>query len=198
MAAREQDAPARAAWRGATLTLPAARLVFLDETGTNTAMAARYGRAPRGRRAHGRAPRNHGPNVTLVAAMRLGAMGPALALDGALTTAAFEAYVTRLLVPWLGPGDVVIADNLSAHASRPARLAIEAAGREWRFLPPYSPDFNPIEGGMSKLTAGLRRAGARTREGLIQAIADGLDAITAHDIRGWFHGCGYVPTRQPL
>jgi transposase len=168
----------------------------VDETGTNTAMTARYARALRGQRAHGRAPRNYGPNVTLVAAMRLGGMGPAMVLDGALTTEAFEAYVAQQLVPWLHPGDVVILDNLAAHTSGATRQVIESAGGVLHFLPAYSPDFNPIEGGMSKLKTGLRRARARSREALITAIAEGLTAITMHDIHGWFHGCGYVLARQ--
>lgn len=198
LAAREQDEGIRAAWWGATLSEPVERLVFLDETGTNTAMTARYARAPRGARAHGRAPRNWGRNITLVAAMRLGQMGPAMVLDGALTSEAFAAYVAQQLVGWLTPGDVVILDNLAAHTSAAARQALEAAGCRVHFLPAYSPDFNPIEGGMSKVKTHLRRAQARTYDTLVQTLADGLGSITPRDTEGWFRGCGYIATRQLL
>jgi transposase len=175
-----------------------ADLVFLDETGTNTAMTQRYARAPRGERANGSAPRNHGPNVTLLASLTRGGIGPALLVDGATTTEVFTAYVEQLLVPWLRPGQIVILDNLAVHTSDRVRWLIDAAGCQVRFLPAYSPDFSPIEWAFSKLKTGLRAAMARTQDELERAIAAGLDRITAADADGWFYGCGYVVRRQPL
>lgn len=174
-------------------------LVFLDETGTNTAMTQRYARAPRGTRANGSAPRNHGPNTTLLACLTHTGMGPAMLVEGATTTEVFESYITQVLIPWLRPGQIVILDNLAAHTGSTVQAQIEAAGGQLRFLPAYSPDFSPIEWAFSKLKTALRTAMARTRDGLEQAIAAGLDAITADDAHGWFYGCGYVPLiRQSL
>jgi transposase len=198
VAARERDESARAAWWAETLRLPVADLVFLDETGTNTAMTQRYARAPRGERANGSPPRNHGPNTTLLGCLTRTGMGPALLVEGATTTEVFTAYVELLLVPWLRPGQIVILDNLSAHSGECVRHLIEAAGCQLRFLPAYSPDFSPIEWAFSKLKTGLRAAMARTRDELERAIAAGLDRITAADAEGWFYGCGYVVRRQPL
>ena len=197
-AACERDDAQRAAWWASILTIPAGTLVFLDETGTNTAMTTRYARAPRGQRATTHAPRNHGPNVTLVAALCLTGMGPVMVSAGAMTESVFVAYVAHFLVPWLEPGQVVVLDNLAAHTGDQARTRIEAAGCTLRFLPPYSPDFSPIEGSMSKLKADLRRAKARTRDALDAAIAHAVAAISPTDASGWFYGCGYVPLRQPL
>lgn len=174
------------------MTLPVDALVFVDETGTNTAMIQRYARAPRGRRAHSSAPRNHGPNTTLLACLTRSGLGPALLVEGATTTEVFSAYVEHVLVPWLRPGQIVILDNLSAHTSDQVRQLIAAAGCQVRFLPPYSPDFSPIEWAFSKLKTHVRAALARTRDTLERAIAAGLDGITAEDAEGWFHGCGYT------
>jgi transposase len=198
VAARERDEAVRAAWWAETLRLPVGKLVFVDETGTNTAMAQRYARAPRGARANGSAPRNHGPNTTLLACLTRTGMGPAMLVDGATTTEVFTAYVARVLVPWLQPGQIVILDNLSAHTGEQVRQVIEAGGCTVRFLPAYSPDFSPIEWAFSKLKTSLRVAMARTRDALECAIASGLDQITAADVEGWFYGCGYVARRQPL
>lgn len=173
-------------------------LVFLDETGTNTAMTDRYARAPRGERANGHAPRNHGPNTTLLACLTRTGMGPAMLVEGATTSEVFTAYIKHLLVPWLRPGQIVILDNLSAHSGSQVRDLIEAAGCQVRFLPAYSPDFSPIEWAFSKLKTALRAAMARTRDALERAIADGLNQITADDANGWFYGCGYVPLRQSI
>ena len=198
MAARERDEIARVAWWAEALRLPVDDLVFVDETGTNIAMTQRYARAPRGRRANGVAPRNHGLNTTLLACLTHAGMGPAMLVAGATTTAVFEAYITHVLLPWLRPGQIVILDNLAAHTGSTVRAPIEAAGGQLRYLPPYSPDFSPIEWAFSKLKTALRVAMARSREALEQAIAAGLETITADDAHGWFYGCGYVPLRQPL
>ncbi len=173
-------------------------LVFLDETGTNTAMTGRYARAPRGQRANGAAPRNHGPNTTLLGCLTRTGMGPAMLVDGATTAEVIIAYLEQVLVPWLRPRQIVILDNLPAHTGSQVRALIEAAGCHVRFLPAYSPDFSPIEWAFSKLKTGLRAAMARTRETLERAIAAGLDQITAADTEGWFYGCGYVPRKQLL
>lgn len=196
MAARERDEAARAAWWSETLTLAVDDLVFVDETGTNTAMTARYGRAPRGQRANGSAPRNHGPNTTLLAGLSQRGMGPAMLVEGATTTEVFTAYVEQVLLPWLRPGQIVILDNLSAHTGQRVQALIAQVGCQVRFLPAYSPDFSPIEWAFSKLKTALRTAQSRTRDTLERAIADGLDAITAEDAQGWFYGCGYSPLRQ--
>lgn len=195
MAARERDESSRAAWWTETLSLSVADLVFLDETGTNTAMTQRYARAPRGERANGSAPRNHGPNTTLLGCLTRTGIGPAMLVEGATTTEVFTAYVEHLLVPWLRPGQIVILDNLSAHLGDRVRQLVEAAGCQVRYLPAYSPDFSPIEWAFSKLKTWLRAAMAHTRDELERAIAAGLDRITAEDADGWFYGCGYIVRR---
>jgi transposase len=168
-----------------------AQLVFVDESGTNLALTPRYGRAPRGQRVVGTAPRNHGKNTTLVAALTLEGITTAMTVEGAVDRAAFDAFVTQVLAPTLRPGQVVIWDNLSVHKSATAQQVITAAGCQLLWLPPYSPDFNPIEEAFSKLKTGLRRTGARTREALDAAITASLRTITAADSTGWFAHCGY-------
>jgi len=173
-------------------------LVFLDETATTIAMTPRYARAPRGERARGVVPRNHGQNTTLIAALHPDGTGPTLALDGAVDGAAFVAYLRACLIPTLRPGQVVVMDNLSVHKGDQVRAAIEGAGCTLRYLPAYSPDYNPIELAFAKLKEALRRAGARTKDALLDALAQALDAITAQDARGWFAACGFpLPEAQP-
>ncbi len=166
-------------------------LVFVDESGTNLAMTPRYGRAPRGERVVGSVPRNHGPNTTLFAALSLEGIQAAMTLEGAADRAVFDVFVAQVLVPTLTPGQVVIWDNLSVHKSVEAARLIAAHGCQVLFLPPYSPDFAPIEQAFSKLKTALRRTGARTRDALEEAIAAGLATITAADAQGWFAHCGY-------
>jgi transposase len=165
--------------------------VFVDECGTNLAMTPRYGRAPRGERVVGTAPRNHGKNTTLVAALSLDGITAAMTVEGPLDRPAFDAYVARVLVPRLRPGQVVIWDNLSVHKSDAAQRLIAARGCQLLWLPPYSPDFSPIEQAFSKVKAALRRMGARTRETLEEAITQALATTTASDAQGWFAHCGY-------
>jgi transposase len=197
--AAEQDRPelraAREAWRAEFGAIDPARLVFVDESGTTTAMTRRHGRAPRGRRVDGAVPHGHWKVMTLTAAVRLGGVGGCLVLDGAVDAMAFETYVERVLAPTLRPGDVVVMDNLSSHKRDEVAAAIGAVGAEVRYLPPYSPDLNPIEKMSSKLKEYLRSAAARTIEGLIEAIGAGLLAVTGRDILGWFRSCGYRQTQ---
>lgn len=171
-------------------------MVFVDESGTNLAMTPRYGRAPRGERVVGRAPRNHGPNTTLVAALSLDGITAAMTVEGAMDRLAFDVFVERILGPSLRPGQVVVWDNLSVHTSAAAQRVIAAAGCQLLWLPPYSPDFAPIEQAFSTVKAALRRAGARTRAALDDAITAALTTISATDACGWFTHCGYpIPAR---
>jgi transposase len=168
-----------------------AALIFLDETSTHTAMTRHRARAPRGQRAVGVVPRNHGPNITLLAALTPRGIGPALSLKGSVTGNAFTAYAQRVLAPSLRPGQVVVLDNLSAHKQEAARLAIEATGARLLFLPAYSPDFNPIELAFAKIKAQLRAAATRTPEDLQAATAAAIDAVTATDAHGFYAHCGF-------
>ncbi len=169
-------------------------LVFVDETGSPIAMTPLYAYAPRGKRAVGKIPRNYGAIMTVIASLSLSGMGPALVLDGAADSAAFEIYVEQLLAPSLRPGQIVILDNLSIHFSPRVKQAIEARGCRLLFLPASSPDFSPIEEAFSKLKTFLRRQGARSREALQEAIAAALELITTTDALGWFTYCGYPST----
>ncbi len=188
----------RAAWWVEVQRLDPAQLVFVDESGPNLAMTPRYGRAPRGQRVVGQAPRNHGPNTTLIAAMSPVGIMAAMTVAGAMDRDAFEVFVAQVLVPSLTSGQTVIWDNLSVHKSATAQQLITAAGCQVVFLPPYSPDFAPIEQAFSKLKTLLRRTQARTRSALDDAITAGLRTITPTDARGWFAHCGYTRQGQPL
>jgi transposase len=141
-------------------------------------------------------PRNHGPNVTLLAALGRDGITAAMTMTGATDGAVLALFVDRILVPALRPGQTVIWDNLSVHKNQDRRKAIEAAGCQLRFLPPYSPDFSPIEHAFSKLKTALRQTGARDRPALENAIAAALTTITADDAAGWFGHCGYALPEQ--
>jgi len=160
-------------------------------------MTRRYARAPKGQRAYVSVPRNRGKNTTLLASMGVEGMGPCLAVEGATTKAVFEAYIERVLAPALSPGRVVVMDNLSAHKGSRVRELVEGRGCELLYLPPYSPDFSPIEEAFSKLKAMLKKASARTRGALVEAIAAALSALTPEDARGFFSHCGYLHAAQP-
>jgi transposase len=138
------------------------RLVFVDECSTNIALAKLYARAPKGERAYGEAPRNWGKNVTLIASLSAEGVGATMSVEGATDGAAFETYVEHFLLPTLGEGQIVVMDNLQVHKMRRVEELIESAGAEILFLPPYSPDFSPIEEAFSKVKGILRRVGART------------------------------------
>ncbi len=172
-------------------------MVFVDECGTHTSMTRLRARAPRGERAYGRVPRNRGKNTTLIASMGPEGMGPSLAVVGSTTKVVFEAYVEEVLAPSLRPGQVVMMDNLGAHRGERVRELVEARGCELLFLPPYSPDFSPIEEAFSKIKALLRKAEARTRGDLVGAIGRALSAVTPEDSKGFFGHCGYPLVDQP-
>ena len=167
------------------------RLVFIDETGASTKMARRHGRAPRGERCRAPVPHGHWKTTTFVGALRLEGMTAPMVLDGAMHGAAFLAYIEQVLVPELKPGDIVVMDNLPAHKPKAVRDAIEKAGAELRFLPPCSPDFDPIEMAFSKLKAFLKKTAARTVDDLWVAIAKGIDTYTPAECRTYFAAAGY-------
>ncbi len=199
MGASERDEFLRAAWRALVAgEIDAKRLVFVDEMGSNTSLFSLYAWARLGERAHCSAPRNRGKNTTLLASMSLEGMGPCVAVVGSTTAAVFEAYVKQALAPALRPGQVVVMDNLGAHKGGRVRELIGERGCEVLYLPPYSPDLNPIEEAFSKVKGALRRSGARTREALVEAMGRALDAVTARDARGFFEHCGYPPPAQSL
>ena len=199
LGATERDEFLRAAWRFLVAgEIDAQRLVFVDECGTNTSLNPLYAWSRRGERAYGEAPRNWGTNVTLLASMTREGMGACIAVEGATTKAVFEAYVEEALAPSLRPGQMVVMDNLSSHKGQRVRELIEGRGCELLFLPPYSPDLNPIERAFAKLKASLRRAQARTFGALIEAMGRGLGEITDQDASGFFRHCGYRAPAQLL
>lgn len=167
-------------------------LVFLDESGAKTNMTRLYGRAPRGARVVDYSAHGHWKTTTMLGAVRLEGVTAGLVVDAATDGMVFLTFVERVLVPALRPGDVVVMDNLGAHKGAKAREAIEAAGARVLFLPPYSPDLNPIESMWAKVKQCLRSAAARTFEALVEAIAQAWRQVTRSDCRGFFHGCGYV------
>ena len=172
------------------------RLIFVDECGTHTSLAPLYGYAPRGQRLYLSVPRNRGKNTTLLSSMSLEGIGPSLAVEGATTSRVFETYVEKVLLPSLKEGQVVVMDNLSAHKPKRIRELIEQRGCELVYLPSYSPDYNPIEEAFAKIKNLLRKAAARSKEALVEAIGAALSAITAEDIRGYFQHAGYCSTGQ--
>ena len=197
--ASERDEWLRAAWKTMVAgSIGADRFVFVDECGTNTSLRPLYAWSRRGERAPCSAPRNWGPNVTLLSSMTLSGMGPSLAVEGATTRAVFEAHVEKALAPSLRAGQVVVMDNLSAHKGERIRELIEGKNCELVYLPPYSPDLNPIEQAFSKLKGLLRGAEARSREALIEAMGVALSAVTAQDASGFFRYCGYRSPAQLL
>ena len=192
MGASERDEWLRAAWKTLVAgTINTSQLVFVDDMGTNTSLSPLYAYSPKGRRAYADVPRNRGKNTTLLASITVDGMGPCIAAEGTTTSAVFEAYVEQILVPTLHPGQAVVLDNLSAHKSEQVRELLEGRDCELLFLPPYSPDLNPIEEAFSKVKALLRRAEARSRGALVEAIGRSRSAITARDARGFFEHCGY-------
>ena len=179
-------------------TLDGRRLVFVDEMGTNTSLAPLYAYSLRGHRAYAKVPRNRGPNTTLLASITAEGMGPCVAVVGSTTKEVFENYIEQVLSPTLGPGRVVVMDNLAAHKGERVQKLIKERGCDLLYLPPYSPGLNPIEEAFSKVKARLRRTGARSRMTLLEALASALSAVTSRDARGFFEHCGYRLSAQPL
>lgn len=195
MHAAERDTDRVRALRQAFLdALPAedvTRFKFVDETSVQLTYTRRYGRAVGGRRLHQAVPLHTGPNVTVLAALTPQGLQAVMELDGAVNTASFVAYLEQVLGPTLVPGDVVVVDNLRVHKAPEAAQAVAARGARLLFLPPYSPDFTPVELAFSKFKTHLRTAAARTREALTQALQTASDWISATDAQKWFAHCGY-------
>jgi transposase len=165
--------------------------VFVDETWASTAMARRYGWGPTHERVVGRVPHGHWKTTTFVAALRADGPTAPMVIDGAMTGDLFVAYIRQVLAPTLRPGDVVVLDNLPCHKRAEATRAVEAAGATVAFLPPYSPDLNPIENAFSKVKAVLRRREERTVEGLWAALGQSLDWFAPDECRRYLRHAGY-------
>ena len=193
--ASERDRPdvqrRRAEWGDRVAAIPPARLVFVDETGTNVAMTRLSSRALVGERAFGRAPKNQGVNLTVVGAIARDGVRAMMAYEGGTTREAFLRFVREALVPSLRRGDVVVMDNLRSHYADGVESSIVAAGASVLYQPPYSPELNPIEHAWSKLKAILRRIEARTLKKLAAALPFCTEAISCADIAGWFRHAGY-------
>ena len=169
----------------------AGQYVFLDECGVTTDLLRRYGRSPRGTRLHDHTPCGHWEAQTVIAALRVEGVGAPAVFDGPLDAVSFRAYVEQVLVPTLRPGDVVVLDNLVLHKQPEVRTAIEAVGAQIRFLPPYSPDFNPIEQAFAKLKAFLRAGRPRTFDQVLALVAAALERFTPTECRNYIQHCGY-------
>ncbi len=196
--AAEQDRPdvkrLREGWAARLAGVAAEHLVFLDETSASTKMTRRRGRCARGKRLVMAAPHGHWKSTTLVVALRLSGLTAPTVVDGAINGELFLAYVKQQLVPTLHEGDVVVMDNLGSHKKPGVVEAIEAVGARVEYLPPYSPDLNPIELAFSKLKALLRKAGERTVDGLWKLLGRLMDEFTEMDRRNYFIHCGYPAT----
>jgi transposase len=194
--AAEQERPdvaaARAAWKAEQPLLDPARLVFIDETGTSTNMARLRGRAKRGQRVLGWVPWGHWKILTFVAGLRQDGITAPFVIDRPMTSAIFVEYLRQCLVPTLTPGDIVVMDNLPAHKNPAVQQIIEAAGAELRYLPPYSPDLNPIEQAFAKLKAHLRKAQERSIDTLWPRIGKLLDLFKPNECRNFFANSGYA------
>jgi len=184
----------RADFREQAQTFDPHRLIFIDETWATTAMGRLYGYAPRGQRLVADLPHGHWKTTTFIGALGIDGFRAPLVIDGALDGPMFRAYVRQVLVPELRPGDIVIMDNLPSHKVSGIRAAIEAAGCRLEYLPPYSPDFNPIEQAFSKLKRLLRSAAERTVEGLWSMIGQLLDQFRPDECCNYFRHCGYFAT----
>jgi transposase len=184
----------RDAWHASLAGVPARKLVFVDESGAKTNMTRLYGWGPVGARVVGRVPHGHWKTCTMLAAVRTGGPLAAVTIDAAVDACAFVLWVREVLAPRLEPGDVVVMDNLPAHKVAAVAEAVQAAGATLRYLPRYSPDYNPIENLWSKVKTHLRSAAARTYEALGTAIDRAFESVTPQDCRGFFANCGYPAT----
>ncbi len=189
---REDILQARAEWAEFQKTVDPNRLIFLDESGVKTNMTRLYGRALQGERCHDSAPNGHWETVTVLSSIRLDGATECIVFEGAVDRKMFDEYVKSVLAPSLRPGDIVIMDNLSAHKSQDAYIAIREMHAECLFLPAYSPDLNPIEKMWSKVKQILRGIKARTYEDLFVGVGKALDRVSTNDAQGWFKSCGYI------
>lgn len=196
--ASEQDRPdiarRRAQWKKYQGRIDPERLVFIDETWTKTTMAPLRGWAPRGQRLAAKVPNRRWETMTFLAALRRDRIDAPWLLDSPINGEKFQAYVEKVLVPTLRPGDIVVMDNLGSHKGKAIRQAIRAAGARLFFLPQYSPDLNPIEQVFAKLKHLLRKAAARSFDAVCLAIAGILDAFTPKECENCFRDAGYEPT----
>ena len=184
----------REAWHDELRDVDPDRLVFLDESGAQTSMTRTRGRAPKGERVVAKVPAGHWTVVTMISAIRTSGPFAAASIIGATDSDVFRTYVREVLTPHLRPGDVVVMDNLTPHKAPGVREAIESVGAELRYLPPYSPDFNPIENMWSKVKGQLRSLAARGVDALHEAIGAALSTVTPRDCIGFFRNCGYSAT----
>ena len=182
----------RAEWRERAANFVISRVKFIDESGSNLALTRLFGRAAPGARVSEGVPHNYGEKVTMVAALGVGGVRAPLTVNGAVDGEVFLTYVREVLCPTLSEGDIVVIDNLGAHKVAGVAEAITACGAQLEYLPPYSPDYNPIEQCWSKIKTALRAAKARTREALEEALRQALLTITEADVRAWFAHCGYL------
>jgi transposase len=182
----------RATWHQELKPIALERLVFLDESGAQTNMARLRGRCDKGQRLHVCQPHGHWKTTTMISAIRIDGPVAPFVVEGAVDAQVFRVYVKQVLVPTLRAGDVVVMDNLQPHKASGIREAIEAAGATLLYLPPYSPDFNPIEPMWSKVKQCLRSIAARTVGALFEAVGVALSGVTPGDCLGFFHGCGYA------
>lgn len=181
----------RAAFRRRRLSFAPTQLKFIDETGMNLALTRLYGRATPGVRVVDSVPQNYGQNISVLAALGVGGLTAPMTVDGAVDAEVFRSYVAQVLGPTLGPGDIVVMDNLTAHKVVGIAETIQTRGARLEFLPPYSPDLNPIEQCWAKIKTALRQAKARTRQALEAAFKQALQTITPADAQAWFAHCGY-------
>ena len=185
----------RCTWVKKTRRIDPSRFVFVDESGAKTNMIRLRGRCKGGERLHDTAPHGHWETTTMIAGLRLDGPAAPMVIEGATDAAVFRAYVKHVLTPILREGDIVVVDNLSSHKSPEVEEMIRAVGAELWFLPPYSPDFNPIEKMWSKIKESLRAIRARCTEELYEAVRVSLKKVTRKDAIGWFESCGYRYTK---
>jgi transposase len=194
--ASERDEYRRLRWLGQMLRLDPGKLVFVDERGFHLAMTPDYARAPKGERAYAQVARNRGENTSFLAALSLNGLQAPMLLQGSMDSVAFEAYVDQVLAPTLVPGQLAGRDNHRIHKGDRVAELLGARGCSLLFLPPYSPDFNPIEEAFSKVKRFVKSCYAHTRDALERAVAAALKTISLEDILGWFEHCGYNPRYQ--
>jgi len=195
--AKERKEEERQAWKDKAKDFDVSKCRIIDETGSNLALTRLYARAPKGKRAKGTIIRKRGKNVTMITDLSLRGLGEVLLTDGAANGELFEAYIEQIFTPTLSPGEIVIMDNSSIHKGKKVRELIEARECQLLFLPPYSPDFSPIEEAFSKVKTVLRGIGAHTREALYEALEYASTTITINDAKGWFRHCGYSVPNLP-